>query len=1179
MFSPTSNASQYVAEEADAQSDNEDGSYSEDNKQYYNKCDKSVVCKLFLSSRCRWGIRGVNCPYKHLPVCKKLLQNGTRDPYGCNKGQECSMFHPKMCADSLKFRACTLYQCQLVHVKGTRRSTVRSKENIPNISPHIIQHIPARGKSKASQLPPHPTDKFTTHQFPGLGTTPSSSISIDNLILYNVNGLYPKSNQAKVPFLNELSKEVKPPLMCCVETKLDAEVMDSEIKIENYNISRTDRKNRSGGGVAIYHEEVLNCTTLLSLSNTVCEVLIIEVHNNDTVVCLIYRPPDCVYEEFKDILKETMKILDDHRNSDIILLGDLNFPEIKWSDQEPRSVHSSGDKRLQIEALLNLTDDLFLNQLITKPTRGDNTLDLLFTNITDSLYDFTSSKSSNFSDHNLLELKLTAPHPTYSPADSSSKIVKNKLNYHKADFNKIKLDLKDIGWKDILEGKSVSEQLDSILETVNEVSQKYTPKYKIQTSYRSKFYKDRRALMRKRRRVVTALNKCKNQQHISNLDNKLMKIESEIKASHIAERDHEENEAIKKISSNTKYFYAYARRKQKTKENIGPFLDKSTSEIISDEKQIADRLQAQYCSVFSKPDPKYKIHDMKSFFQVPENINLPHISDFDFTTNDIEGAIKELKANSAPGLDGFSALMLKKCAEELSEPLYTLFRHSIDTGEIPSLLKDAVIIPIHKGGIKSQPQNYRPINLISHILKVLEKIIRTHLVFYLELNQHMNPNQHGFRQQRSCLSQLLDHFDQVIEAVYNNENCDVMYLDFSKAFDVVDHQILMTKLKNLGITGKIGYWIHSFLANRKQTVSVNGTKSETCDVTSGVPQGSVLGPVLFIIMISDIDKDTRYAVTSVFADDTKLKFIIRSLEDCELLQSDLNTVYSWSDANNMKFNSLKFQSIRYGNKKELNHYPYKDPSGKCIPIDEYVKDLGIMMSRDLTFTKQIDAATARCRGLTGWILRTFKSRNKDLMLTLLKSLIIPRLDYCSQLYSPSLMKDWCKLEGVQRTFTSRISEVKHLDYWSRLQELKLYSVQRRHERYAIIYTWKIIQNLAPNLSKNPVTTHHSTRRGVYCNVPRVRNTGCSAKTVNIRENSFAIKGPRLFNSMPQKIRNLSSISVDKFKRELDKVLSTIPDMPTVPGYAGRRSACSNSLVDISSAGDNSSTFHSGGRSR
>ena len=1000
----------------------------------------------------------------------------------------------------------------------------------------------------------------------------TDSTVIDNLILYNINGLYPRCNQTKVPFMEELCEEQKPKLVCIIETHLTSEISDTELKIQNYNLFRADRKTRTRGGVAIYCVDTLNCTTLLSTSNSVCELLIIKIDNS--IICLLYRPPDCVYEELKTMIDQARKILSDHKQCDIIFLGDFNFPEIQWSDpSSPVYRTSTKDRKQQIDLVTTLTEDLYLNQLITAPTRENNTLDLVFSNITDSLYDFNATKSE-LSDHMLLEVKLTPPQTPVSNTNPKPPVVKNRLNYYKADFNSIKQELKDINWKPILDGKSVTHQYESFLEAVDKVARKHTPEVKPHTtSYRSKFYKERRALMRKRRRVITAINKCINLTHKTNLQSKLSDIESDITSSHCAEKTHDETEAIKKIASNSKYFFTYARKKQKTKEKVGPFIDKSTSEIISDEKQIADRLQTQFCSVFSKSDQSSKIPDAKSFFNDPAISNLNSIGDVEFTTSDIQKAIKELKSSSAPGLDGFSALLLKECAEELSDPLYTIFRHSLDSGEVPSILKDAIIVPIHKGGLKSQPQNYRPINLISHILKVLEKIIRYSIVKFLEDNNLMNPNQHGFRPQRSCLSQLLEHFDTVLEAIYNDKCCDVIYLDFSKAFDVVDHNILMRKLKKLGITGKLGFWINSFLSNRQQTVSVNSTKSDTKPVTSGVPQGSVLGPVLFLIMISDIDEDLLHGVASVFADDTKLKHFIESMTDCENLQSDLNRIYEWGETNNMKFNHLKFQSIKYG--KNVQNYAYQTPAGEPIQLDEHVKDLGVIMSKDLSFTKHIDKVTARCRSLIGWILRTFDSRTKVLMLTLFKSLILPRLDYCSQLYSPTLIQDWCKLESIQRRFTSHILDEKEYDYWTRLQHLKLYSIHRRQERYAIIYTWKIINNLAPNLKTNPITTHFSDRRGLYCNVPTLRNAR-SSKTATLRDGSFAIRGPKLYNVLPQSIRNLQNITVDAFKNALDKVLCTLPDEPTVPGYAGGRATKTNSLLDVLPAYNNSNMMISGG---
>ena len=330
-------------------------------------------------------------------------------------------------------------------------------------------------------------------------------------------------------------------------------------------------------------------------------------------------------------------------------------------------------------------------------------------------------------------------------------------------------------------------------------------------------------------------------------------------------------------------------------------------------------------------------------------------------------------------------------------------------------------------------------------------------------------------------------------------------------------------------------------------------------------------------MISDIDRDIINSLLSVFADDTKIKHIIETEEDIKSLQSDLELVYKWGDKNQMRFNDLKFQSIKYGNNSNFKEHQYKSPTGKPIQVDHNVKDLGIIMSHDLTFTKHIETVSARCRSLTGWILRTFNSRDKIVMLTLFKALILPRIDYCSQLYSPTLLQEWYKLEGIQRRFTSYITEVKQYDYWTRLQHLKLYSIQRRYERYSIIYIWKIINNLAPNLKSNPITTHYSERRGLCCNVPALRNTRCPAKIVGIREGSFTIRGPKLFNILPRELRNLSDVSVDVFKRYLDKILCKLPDMPTVPGYAGCRATRSNSLLDIVPAHNyNSNMFYTGG---
>ena len=226
-----------------------------------------------------------------------------------------------------------------------------------------------------------------------------------------------------------------------------------------------------------------------------------------------------------------------------------------------------------------------------------------------------------------------------------------------------------------------------------------------------------------------------------------------------------------------------------------------------------------------------------------------------------------------------------------------LFNHSINTGQVPSAWKAAAVVPIYKGGDRSLAKNYRPISLTSAMMKLLERLIRKQLVNFLSVHNLFNPNQHGFRHGRSCLSALLDVYDNMMTSLSNNpkSSVDMIYLDYAKAFDKVDHGVLLNKLKTFGICGKLGEWLHSFLTNRRHQVRIPGGVSKSDNVLSGVPQGTVLGPVLFLVLISDISNNVDSNITS-FADDTKVFATINNPSDCDDLQSDLDNIYSWSSA-------------------------------------------------------------------------------------------------------------------------------------------------------------------------------------------------------------------------------------------------------------------------------------------
>ena len=255
----------------------------------------------------------------------------------------------------------------------------------------------------------------------------------------------------------------------------------------------------------------------------------------------------------------------------------------------------------------------------------------------------------------------------------------------------------------------------------------------------------------------------------------------------------------------------------------------------------------------------------------------------------------------------------------------------------------------------------------------------------------------------------------------------------------------------------------------------------------------------------------------------------------------------WTKNNNMVFND-KFQVISYSPKPDnTSKVEYHTEKGTTIKEDPEIKDLGVLMNNNMTFSSQIQTAVTKAKQKCGWTLRTFKSREKDTIMTLYKSLVMPHLEYCSVLIHPYKITDIQLMEGVQRSMTAKITAYKDYNYHERLKLLKMYSLQRRRDRYTAIYVWKIIEDLCPNLPMNPIETYDHIRKGRLCKVPPV-NTKTPLRIQTIKENTLAVRGPRIFNSLPKNVREKSDIKVETFKIALDKYLATLRDEPPIPGY-------------------------------
>ena len=305
------------------------------------------------------------------------------------------------------------------------------------------------------------------------------------------------------------------------------------------------------------------------------------------------------------------------------------------------------------------------------------------------------------------------------------------------------------------------------------------------------------------------------------------------------------------------------------------------------------------------------------------------------------------------------------------------------------------------------------------------------------------------------MTQLVAHFDDILESMMQNADLDSIYLDYAKAFDKVDHALLIKKLERYGVHSKLVKWIKSFLEDRTQQVVVDGHMSELAIIISGVPQGTVLGPILFLVFINDINNCISSSTLRCFADDTRISKSIKGESDVKALQHDLDKVMQWSHKNNMTLHEDKFEYMCHSaTKSSLLHelpfagenFQYTTSCGAILTPVRQLRDLGVTVSDDVSWTPHIISISSKARQKAAWVLSVFYTRSPTVMLTLYKSMVRSLLEFCSPLWNPVKITDIQELESVQKTFTSKIYGCKELNYWERLKKLSLMSLQRRRER-------------------------------------------------------------------------------------------------------------------------------------
>ena len=458
----------------------------------------------------------------------------------------------------------------------------------------------------------------------------------------------------------------------------------------------------------------------------------------------------------------------------------------------------------------------------------------------------------------------------------------------------------------------------------------------------------------------------------------------------------------------------------------------------------------------------------------------PSISNITIDEKGVLNLLTKLNTNKASGPDGISNRFLKACASEITPLLTQIFQMSLNSHNLPEDWRTANISPIFKKGDKHLPSNYRPVSLTSVCCKLLEHIVCKHILTHLETHKILTNLQHGFRSGHSCESQLLITTDDLLRNYDKKLQTDVIILDFSKAFDKVPHQRLLHKLRNYGIDGDINSWIEEFLTKRRQRVIVDGEASKYDRVESGVPQGTVLGPLLFLIHINDLPERVKSQVR-LFADDCLLYRVIKKIEDQLLLQEDLKALEEWANTWGMSFNASKCYVMTLA-RQEKRLSKYYELNGQILQKVSENPYLGLMIQDNLKWRSHINQIASSADRTLGFIRRNLRNCDEHFKATAYISLVRSVLEYSSTVWDPYEDEDIKRLEKIQRKAARFVKK----DYrntssvTTMMNDLGWETLQRRRKVNRLTMMYKIVNKHVAIPPKDHIPSNTRNSRTVVC---------------------------------------------------------------------------------------------------
>lgn len=835
-----------------------------------------------------------------------------------------------------------------------------------------------------------------------------------------------RSIRNKLCPLKAMIATYNPSVVAITETWLHSEIPD--IVIDNYSCFRCDRALGVGGGV------------LLLVKNSISAINITPpVAYRDSVWCSLSfaRAPSilmgCIYRSpssSDDNDRNLNNLLSHMSHTDFglkIILGDFNFPDVNWH-------LSSGN--LSSENFRHAIDDCYLSQIVREPTRGSAILDLVFTDDPSAFEDVKVIEPLLGSDHNSILCALRFSNPI-SP---SLRTPTFPHNLARADWPQYAKLIDEVKWDDMFSTDDPNDMWNFLKETLLSAAREAIPTTK------AKFYSGVRVsgevkrALNARRKIFRKYRNC-SAQYASDM---LVKADARLKSALNDARVQREQKIVLCLKDSPREFWKHVHKSLKNRPVISSVLNNDDN-LTSTDVDTANAFNKFFSQAFASDNSDV----LPSFKEVGNS----KIDTIDFTVNDLRKFIDSLPQRSSPGPDGVPNALLTNAGPCLLPVLHRFFRHLFDNGVLPSDWLLANVTPIYKKGSRTLCGNYRPISLTSTSCKIAERLIKCNIIKYLQTNNLLSSSQHGFLPHRSCLSSLLIFLETISDNLDQGIPSNTVYIDFSKAFDSISHRRLLIKLKAFGVTGPLFSWIECFVTRRKQRVVVHGESSSWLPVTSGVPQGSVLGPLLFLLFIDDIDHCFIHSTILKYADDVRI--IARDTHGA-LLQEDLDRLVAWSKEWFLNINLKKCKILHFGSNN--GHKDFYLGNDILSSATEEI-DLGVCVTDNFKPSRQCHLASVSAQRVLNLIRISFHHLDIRAFTVLYKTMVRPRLEHCITAWSPYLRKDIDLLERVQRRATRTFPQVRDLPYRNRLAIFHLTSLSTRRLRFDLITVFKIFKGL------------------------------------------------------------------------------------------------------------------------